>query len=112
LVYAKADLLTIRRLLPNIHLVKLRHYFDDYGCIRCGQTDTIYGSSGFCYACNVIVRSRILMSLKKRLKKANVKWKETAGEHFFDQMNLAQLILYGRGLGKSGLGTNRLVRER
>jgi hypothetical protein len=104
--------LTIRRLLPNIHLVKLRHYFDDYGCIRCGQTDTIYGSSGFCYACNVIVRSRILMSLKKRLKKANVKWKETAGEHFFDQMNLAQLILYGRGLGKSGLGTNRLVRGR
>jgi hypothetical protein len=88
--------MAIRRLLPNIHLMKLRHYFDDHGCIRCGKTDAIYGASGFCYSCNVIVRSRILMSLKKRLKKAHVKWKETASDHFFDQMNLAQLILYGR----------------
>jgi hypothetical protein len=46
-------------------------------------------------ACNVIVRSRILADLKKRLKKAHIKWEETVSEHFFDQMNLAQLILYG-----------------
>ena len=85
----------IRRLLPNIHLMKMRHYFDDYGCIRCGETDTLYGASGFCHSCNVIVRSRLLASIKKRLKKAHVKWKESVSEHFFDQMNLAQLILYG-----------------
>lgn len=88
--------MAIRRLLPNIHLMKMRHYFDDYGCLRCGESNAIYGASGFCNACNVIVRSRILSSLKKRLKKAHVKWEQTASDHFFDQMNLAQLILSGR----------------
>jgi hypothetical protein len=92
--------LAIRRLLPNIHLMKMRHYFDDYGCLRCGESNAIYGASGFCYACNVIVRCRILRSLKKRLKKAHVKWEETASDHFFDQMNLAQLILSGHTPGR------------
>lgn len=91
----KSVYLAIRRIIPNIHLMKMRHYFDDYGCLRCGETETIYGSSGFCHACNVVVRSRIMASLKKRLKKSHVKWEETVSEHFFDQMNLAQLILRG-----------------
>jgi hypothetical protein len=104
--------MAIRRLLPNIHLMKLRHYFDDYGCIRCGKTDAIYGASGFCYACNVIVRSRILIGLKKRLKKAHVKWEQTAGEHFFDQMNLAQLILYGRTVRGPREADERITKTR
>ncbi|HLZ52490.1 MAG TPA: hypothetical protein VKP61_17200 [Candidatus Acidoferrum sp.] len=87
--------LAIRRIIPNIHLMKMRHYFDDYGCLKCGETETIYGSSGLCHACNVVVRSRIMASLKKRLKKMHVKWEETVSDHFFDQMNLAQLILRG-----------------
>ena len=90
----KSIYLAIRRLLPNIHLMKMRHYFDDYGCLRCSNTNTIYGASGFCHSCNIIVRSRIMASLKKRLMKAHVRWKETMSEHSFDQMNLAQLILY------------------
>jgi hypothetical protein len=94
-VVPKPIYLAIRRLLPNIHLMKMRHYFDDYGCLRCSNTDALYGASGLCHSCNVIVRSRILAGLKKRLKKAHVKWEETVSEHFFDQMNLAQLILYG-----------------
>lgn len=87
--------LAIRRLLPNIHLMKMRHYFDDYGCLRCSRADVLYGASGLCHSCNVVVRSRIMASLKKRLKKAHIKWEATVSDHFFDQMNLAQLILYG-----------------
>ena len=87
--------LAIRRLLPNIHLMKMRFYFDDYGCLRCGRSNVLYESSGMCHACNAIVRSRIMACLKKRLKKARVQWEETASDHFFDEMNLAQLILYG-----------------
>lgn len=87
--------LAIRRLLPNIHLMKMRYYFDDYGCLRCGESDVLYGASGLCHACNVVVRSRIMASLKRRLKKARVQWEETVSDHFFDEMNLAQLILYG-----------------
>jgi hypothetical protein len=94
--------LAVRRLIPNIHLMKMRHYFDDYGCLKCRKTNALYGASGLCHSCNIIVRSRVMASLKKRLKKAHVKWEETASEHFFDQMNLAQLILYG----KSAKGAN------
>jgi hypothetical protein len=88
--------LAIRRLLPNIHLMKMRHYFADYGCLRRGESDAVYGASGFCYSYNVIVRSRVLAGLKKRLKKAHMRWEQTASDHFFDQMNLAQLVLHGR----------------
>jgi hypothetical protein len=87
--------LAIRRLLPNIHLMKMRHYFDDYGCLRCGKTDALYGASGLCHSCNVIVRSRIMASLKKRLRKAHIKWEATISDHFFDRMNLAQLLVHG-----------------
>jgi hypothetical protein len=107
--------LAIRRLLPNIHLMKMRHYFDDYGCLRCGESDAVYGSSGFCYSCNVIVRSRVLAALKKRLKKAHMTWEQTASDHFFDQMNLAQLILQGRlrtGAIKAARLSPALTRER
>jgi hypothetical protein len=57
--------LAIRRLLPNIHLMKMRHYFDDYRCLRCGDSDAVYGASGFCHSCNVIVRSRVSRWTKK-----------------------------------------------
>lgn len=87
--------LAVRRLIPNIHLMKLRNYFDDYGCLRCGSDDALYGSCGLCHPCNVVVRSRLMMCMKKRLKKAHVKWEGTVSDHFFDHMNLAQLILYG-----------------
>ncbi len=95
--------LAIRRLLPNIHLMKMRHYFDDYGCLRCGDNDALYGASGLCHACNVVVRSRLLISIKRRLKAAHVKWEAAASDHFFDQMNLAQLILHGRVKGRTTL---------
>lgn len=75
--------------------MKLRYYFDDYGCIRCGRSDVLYAAAGFCNSCNVVVRTGVMACLKKRLKKAHVKWEETVSDHFFDQMNLAQLILYG-----------------
>lgn len=31
----------IRRNIPNIHLMKMRHHFDDYGRLKCGETNTI-----------------------------------------------------------------------
>ena len=87
--------LAMRRMLPNIHLMKMRHYFDDYGCLRCGSENVLYGACGLCQACNILVRSRIMTCLKNRLKKAKVRWDEIPSDHYFDRMNLAQLILKG-----------------
>ena len=59
--------LVVRRVLPNIHISKMRFYFDDYGCMRCERKDVLYRTNGLCERCNVIVRWRLTQCLKKRL---------------------------------------------
>ena len=62
----------IRRLLPSVHLSKMRYYFDDYGCLRCGQRNGMYGSNGLCERCTCLVRFRVVQALRKRLKQVGV----------------------------------------
>lgn len=64
--------LEMRRLIPSAHLAKMKYYYEDFGCLRCGEHKPIYGSNGFCEGCSVLVRGRIERSLKRRLKKAGV----------------------------------------
>ena len=58
----------VRRVLPNAHLSKMRYYFEDYGCLRCGVRDSLYGSNGFCEKCGVLIRGRVTRALKRRLR--------------------------------------------
>jgi len=60
--------LEIRRLLPSSQLLKMRYYFDDYGCLKCGNRSAVYGSNGMCKKCNIVVRARVILSLKKRFR--------------------------------------------
>lgn len=64
--------LAVRRILPNIHLSKMRFYFEDYGCLKCGTREALYGSNGLCERCNVLIRGRVVRALKRRLKKVGV----------------------------------------
>ena len=64
--------LAVRSVLPNIHIAKMRYYFDDYGCIRCERTDVLYKTNGLCEQCNAIVRWRLTTCLKKRLQSVGV----------------------------------------
>jgi hypothetical protein len=63
----------IRRLLPNIHLMKMRFYFEEYGCIRCERRDILYASNGLCENCAPLIRGRVVTCLKKRLKSVGVR---------------------------------------
>jgi hypothetical protein len=63
----------LRSLLPSSQLLKMRYYFDDYGCLRCGAREKLYGSNGMCKQCSVIVRTRIVTSLRKRFRKTGAK---------------------------------------
>jgi len=58
----------IRRVLLSAHLSKMRYYFEDYGCLRCGVRDSLYGSNGFCEKCGVLIRGRVTRALKRRLR--------------------------------------------
>lgn len=64
--------LQMRKLLPSVHLAKMRYYFDDHGCLRCERRDILYGSNGMCENCSTIVRGRLANCMKRRLKKVGV----------------------------------------
>jgi hypothetical protein len=64
--------LQMRKILPSIHLAKMRYYFDDHGCLRCERRNILYGSNGMCENCSVIVRGRLANCLEKRLKHVGV----------------------------------------
>jgi hypothetical protein len=64
--------LQMRKILPSIHLAKMRYYFDDHGCLRCERRDILYGSNGMCENCSVVVRGRLANCLKRRLKNVGV----------------------------------------
>jgi hypothetical protein len=87
--------LEIRRLLPNIHLSKMRYYFEDYGCLRCGTHGILYGSNGLCERCSVVIRGRLARCLKRRLRKVGVLGPEEQSSHFEDAMTSAQDLLRG-----------------
>ncbi len=68
----KSVSLQMRKILPSIHLAKMRYYFDDHGCLRCERRNILYGSNGMCENCSVIVRGRLANCLEKRLKHVGV----------------------------------------
>jgi hypothetical protein len=58
----------VRKILPSVHLAKMRYYFEDHGCMRCARKNVLYASNGFCENCSVIIRSRLKNCLKRRLR--------------------------------------------
>ena len=85
----------IRRLLPGVHLAKMRYYFDDYGCLRCGERSQLYGSNGLCERCSVVVRYRVVQSLRRRLKRVGVMSSLPMSDGYADQAQLARRLLRG-----------------
>jgi hypothetical protein len=70
---SEAQYLAVRRILPPSQMLKMRYYFDDYGCLKCGKLNTLYGSNGLCRNCSIVVRARVVLALKRRFKRLGVK---------------------------------------
>jgi len=92
--------LQMQKILPSIHLAKMRYYFDDHGCLRCERRDILYGSNGMGENCSVIVRGRLANCLKRRLKKVGVvgNFSEALG----DCVSSAREIITGPGVQRAG----------
>jgi hypothetical protein len=65
--------LQMRKILPSIHLAKMRYSFDDHGCSSCEKRDILYGCNRMCENCSVVVRGRLVNCLKRRLKHVGVR---------------------------------------
>jgi|HubBroStandDraft_2_1064218.scaffolds.fasta_scaffold59022_3 hypothetical protein len=70
---SKAEYVAVRRILPPSQMLKMRYYFDDYGCLKCEKLKVLYGSNGLCRQCSIIVRARLVLALKRRFKKLGVR---------------------------------------
>src|SRR6267378_2757297 len=58
--------LAIKRILPPEHRHRMRFYFDDYGCLKCGKTDVTYGQNALCKPCMQQVKLRFFFAIKRR----------------------------------------------
>ena len=56
----------IKRILPPEHRHRMRFYFDDYGCLKCGKKDVAYGSNALCKPCMQQVKLRMFFAIKRR----------------------------------------------
>lgn len=56
----------IKRILPPEHRHRMRFYFDDYGCLRCGKKNVTYGSNALCKTCMQQVKLRLFFAIKRR----------------------------------------------
>jgi hypothetical protein len=72
----------IRRLLPPSQMLKMRYYFEDYGCLKCGNLNALYCSNGLCRGCSIVVRARVALALKRRFKKLGVKIQKDPFERY------------------------------
>ena len=70
---SKSQYSAVRGIIPPSQMLKMRYYFDDYGCLKCGNLKGLYGSNGLCRGCSVVVRARVVLALKRRFKKFGVR---------------------------------------
>jgi hypothetical protein len=57
---------SIRRLIPEPFFHKMRFYFEDWGCLLCGDKNNEHFSNGMCRVCVNRIRQRLLGCLKTR----------------------------------------------
>ena len=55
----------IKRLIPSAYFSKMRYYFEDYGCLRCGSKTKPYGSDGMCNSCHSNTFDRIVKAVSR-----------------------------------------------
>ncbi len=62
----RASRLAIDALIPADYRKKMRAYFDDYGCMLCGEHE-LYDANGMCLPCHHLIRRRLRTSVRRRL---------------------------------------------
>jgi hypothetical protein len=56
----------VRRMLPPGYRHRMKFYFEDYGCMRCGKKNVTYGSNGLCKLCAQQVKLKLFFAIKRR----------------------------------------------
>jgi DNA-directed RNA polymerase subunit RPC12/RpoP len=80
---------SIHGLIPVDFRKKMRHFFDDYGCMICG-TEVEYHSNGMCQSCHHRTHKRLLLSVKRHAQRGE---RRRLDLELFSQEKLAKKLL-------------------
>jgi hypothetical protein len=76
--------------MPFYYRKRMRDYFDDYGCMRCGRLDVPYKTNAMCQACQETVSWRLKASAYRRMKE---RLPTQYGKDFIKKALLARSLL-------------------
>lgn len=91
----------IRRILPPEYRHRMRFYFDDYGCLKCGRKDVTYGSNALCKPCMQKVKLRLFFAVKRRWTEASPENLPRTFKRVADAQRLLRDLIPHRGRGKA-----------
>jgi len=63
---SKRATLAIRSNVPKHYQIRMRNYFDDYGCLRCGTHRGQHKGNGLCSRCSGFILARLKRSYERR----------------------------------------------
>lgn len=86
----KRAAVAIHSLVPIAYWLKMRHVFDDYGCLVCGR-EAPYHSCGMCRLCYARTRKKIFLSVRRH---ATPEREVRLDLELFRQQRIAQKLLY------------------
>ena len=85
----------VLRLLPSSWKRKMRHCFDDYGCIRCDRKNVQHRGCGMCDECFGRITRRLKFTVRRHFRElVGVEKSSYAGE-FQKRAELAEKLLKG-----------------
>src|SRR5713101_17207 len=83
----------ILRLLPPEYRKKMRHYFDDYGCLKCERVGGLYSSNGMCKRCVVKILRRLRSSVRRHLTNSAKDGRLRSSDEFLTNAKIARRLL-------------------
>jgi hypothetical protein len=91
-------------LVPVGFWLKMRHVFEDYGCLLC-ETDTDYHSNGMCGRCYQRTREKVIQSARRHAARGK---NARLDLELFRQQNLAKKLLSAFAIKARSSQTERI----
>jgi hypothetical protein len=87
----------IKRILPAGYRHRMKFYFDDYGCLKCGNRDVSYGSNALCKSCMQEVKLKLFFTVKRRWTAASPENLPRTFQRMADAQRLLKDLIPQRG---------------
>jgi hypothetical protein len=87
----------IRANVPKHYQTRMRHYFDDYGCLRCGIRRGQHCGNGLCHRCSSLVLTRLKRSYERRARPKRSRYAKDLLSKAHEAKALLKDLLHWRG---------------